>query len=206
MAGEAAELLLTERRYNTVIGWAIVGVLALAALGSFLNGENAWTVFIGGIVILCVIPPFAFRNREVMLPWELIGMAALPIFGRLVATFEPFRDLHLYLSIAALALILAVEVDLFTPVKMTVGFATGFVALGTLASAGAWAVFRWSADQLLGTHLLLDPTRSTDAIHDELMIEFVYALLAGIFAGIIFELYFRRQARIRQRIPKVVRK
>jgi len=77
---------------------------------------------------------------------------------------------------------------------MTVGFAVTFVVLATLATAGVWALVRWTLDLTLGTNTLLVPGVSDETIHDELMIEFLYSALAGVVAGVIFEGYFRRHA------------
>ncbi|NIS31208.1 MAG: hypothetical protein GWN07_12825, partial [Actinobacteria bacterium] len=75
--------------------------------------------------------------------------------------------------VAALALIIAVELHLFTPVLMTPSFAVLLVVVGTMAAAGTWAVVRWSADLLLGTTFLLDPALTEAEIEAGLMWEFV---------------------------------
>jgi len=86
----------------------------------------------------------------------------------------------------AVALILAVQLHAFTPVKMTYGFAVLFVVVTTIATAGVWAVVRWIADIQLGTGFL--------ATEEELMWEFVYSTAAGLLAGGIFRVYFGREA------------
>lgn len=192
MERNTAETLLADRRTNAVVGWALLAFLALVAAQSFLSGDLAWGVFVASVLALCVVVPVSFRDPAVMLPWEVIVLAALPTLGRAIATFELTSDLAVYLSVAALALIVAVQLDLFTEVRLSVGFAIVFVVLATMATAGVWAVFRWSLDLLVGTETLLEPGVSTDVIHDELMIEFLYAAVAGVLAGVTFELYFRR--------------
>lgn len=192
MASRSAEDLLTDRRINAVFGWLLVAFLCVVATQSFLAGDLAWTIFVLNIVALCLVAPVAVRNPEVMLPAELIGVAALPTFGHVITTLESVSDVTVYVSVAAVALILVVQFDLFTTVEMTVGFAIVFVAFTTLAAAGSWAVLRWAMDITLGTNILLKPGVSTDAIHDELMMEFVYSAVAGVVAGVVFEVYFRR--------------
>lgn len=192
MANRSAEDLLTDRRINAVFGWLLIGFLGLVVVQSFLADDLAWAIFVASIAVLCLVPPVAFRNPEVMLPAELVALAGLPTFGHVIATFETTSEFTVYVSVATLALILVVQLDLFTNVEMTVGFAIIFVALATLAAAGTWAVLRWTLDMTLGTNILLKPGIDTDTIHDELMIEFVYSAVAGLVAGVIFEVYFRR--------------
>lgn len=201
MAERTAERLLADSRTNALIGWLLMLFLAAIVTESVVGGDRAWAVFVGSVLVLCILPPLLFRDPEAMLPWEVITLAALPTFGRAIATFDLTSDLYLYLSVAALALIVAVELDLFTAVELTVGFAITFVALGTIATAGAWAVLRWSMDLLLGTTFLLEPGVEEQVIHDELMIEFLYSAAAGLIAGVIFELYFRRWLSPDRRIP-----
>jgi hypothetical protein len=200
MAQLSAEDLLARRRTNALVGWLLLVFLGFVAGESLVLGDIAWATFVLVVLVLCIIPPVAFRDPEVMLPWEVLALAALPTFGRAVATLSVVSDFTLYVSVAALALVVAVELDLFTDVRMTVGFAIAFVALATLATAGVWAVFRWTLDTTLGTTTLLEPGVSDDVIHDQLMIEFVYSALAGLIAGVVFEVYFRRFADV-ERFP-----
>jgi hypothetical protein len=110
-----------------------------------------------------------------------------------------------YLSVAAVALVVAVELQVFTPVRMTPRFAVGFVVVATLAAAGAWAVARFALDSLLGTTFLLDPALPESIIERALMFEFVYSTAAGVLAGVIFEGYFRRRRTPETVVPPEVR-
>jgi len=202
MAPRTAEDLLANRRKNALAGWVIMVFLGAVAGKSFVTGDLDWGIFVAVVLSLCIIPPLAFRNPDVMLPWEVMALAALPTFGRAVATFELTSDLYLYLSVAALALVVAVELDLFTRAKLTVGFAIAFVLLATLATAGTWAVVRWGLDVWVGTTTILEPGVDGQVIHDELMYEFGWAAVAGLTAGLVFELYFRRRAHSEERIPE----
>lgn len=204
METPTAEQLLADQRTNAVVGWLLLGFLALAVAESVVSTDRAWALFVSGVLVLCLVPPVAFWNVEVMLPWEVIGMAALPTFGRAIATFSLLSELTMYLSVAALALIVVVELDLFTPVTLTLGFAIVLVVLTTLATAGVWAVLRWQLDLWVGTSFFHGPGLDDEAVHDELMIEFVYSAVAGILAGVSFELYVRRLATPEQRVPPEV--
>jgi small basic protein len=201
---QSAERLLADSPNNALVGWLLLVFLAGVVAESLATGDLAWAVFVAGVLGLCIAPPIVFRDPEAMLPWEVIALAALPTFGRAVATFELTSDINVFLSVAALALIVAVELDLLTDVQLTVGFAIAFVVLATLATAGAWAVFRWSMDTVVGTQFLLKPGVDSQTVHDELMGEFVYSAVAGVLAGVVFELYFRRRASPGERVPPEV--
>jgi uncharacterized membrane protein YjjP (DUF1212 family) len=84
---------------------------------------------------------------------------------------------------------------------MSPTFAVAFVAITTMAVAGVWAAGRWSADIWLGTEFLHALGDTEEAIERAIMLEFVASTIAGVLAGIVFEFYVRRQARIAPRIP-----
>jgi len=69
-----------------------------------------------------------------------------------------------------------------------------------MATAGAWAVVRWTADLALGTTFLLDPALSDHAIEEDLMWEFVASTIAGVGAGVVFAYYVRQQIGV-ERVP-----
>jgi hypothetical protein len=109
-----------------------------------------------------------------------------------------------YVAVAAAALILAVQLDVFTPVRMTHSFAVLFVVVATVATAGLWAEVRWLSDTLFGTRFLLDG-RPEHVIETRLMWDFVAATVAGLAAGVVFEFYFRRFADATPRYPPETR-
>lgn len=181
--------LLGDRRVNALLAWLVVGLILAAVAGSVAGGEPLWAVFTGVLAAVVLLPPLSYRNVDAMLPWEIVLLSALPVVGRLFATVPVTGNLATYLSVAAIALIVAVELQLFTPVKMTPRFAVVFVGVATMAAAGVWAVVRWGTDQLFGTSFILDPALSEHAIEEGLMWEFVASTLAGVGAGIVFALY-----------------
>jgi len=77
--------------------------------------------------------------------------------------------------------------------------------VATMATAGVWAVLRWTADVWLGTTFLLESGVAETVIEEGVMWEFVYSTAAGIVAGVVFELYFRRRARTETRLPREIR-
>ena len=191
--------VVKDRRANAVIGWAILAFIAVSGAIELVSGEQVWGALVLALVAIAVVPPVAFRNATAMLPWEVFALAALPAIGRTLIVGETVGGVTFtgrvttYLAVAAVALIVAVEVNVFTPVRMTHSFAVFFVTIATMAAAGVWAVVRYFSDSFLGTRHMLDG-RSEHVIETALMWDFVAATVAGVLAGLLFEYYFRRRA------------
>jgi len=199
--------ILTDARTNVALAWMLVGVFVLVAVESVLTDDLLWAVFAVFVAAVVVLPPLAARQVRRMPPWEVVLLAGLPVVGRAVASFQLTNTIATYLSIAALALLIAVDIHMFTSVEMSVGFAVLFVVVTTLAAAGLWALVRWGSDLYLGTELLLVPgpdgvltEADKAAIEEALMWEFVASGVAGLVAGLFFEGYIRRRARSDARI------
>jgi len=238
MAGQEAGLarLIESRRTNAALAWVLTAFVAAVAVEGFLTGDFLWMCFPLVVLALALVPPLTYRAPTTMLPWEVLALCSLPVVGRALATNVLLSDLSTYLSVAALALVVAVLLEVFSPVRMPPWFAVVFVAIATLAAAGVWAVAQWAADITLGTTFIYSvPVDRPEAVvngglvpalgwlggvflrggvevapsvehaaHDDLMWDFVAAAAAGLLAGTVFELYFRRRARARERLPDAV--
>lgn len=195
---DVLERLFRDGFVNAVISWLLIGVLGSVFIESVVDGDRLWIVFVAASGVIVLIPPVAYREWRVMLPWELLVLALLPIlvrglFAGQVGTFAS------YLAIAGLALIITVELHMFTSLQVSQGFAGAFVVLTTLASVAAWSIIRWNFDQFLGTSYL--------STNEALMAEFLWVTLAGVVAGGLFDGYFRRRDRQLRRITwRVIRR
>jgi len=203
-AAETAEIqevfdrLFRDGRTNAVIAWALVAVLAGVFGTSVLRGDLQWILFTAVVAAVVLLPPVAYREWRVMLPWELLVVALLPILvrGLVGGTLGTFAT---YVALAGVALLVVVELHTFTTLRVTHWFAVVLVVLTTLAAVAAWTVFRWNADNLLGTSYLVD--------NETLMMEWLYVTLAGVAAGLLFDGYFRRRDRwLWRAIRRVIRR
>ena len=176
--------VIESERANAWLAWAVVVAVVVVAAGATVRGKVLGAVFAAGIVAVAVLPPISFRNRRAMVPWEILAVAAFPTLAWAVVP-GVVGNVATYVSVAALALIIAVELHLFTAIEMSYRFAVVFVVLTTMATAGVWALTRWLADLYLGTGFLTTETA--------LMWEFVASTIAGVGAGIVFEGYVRRR-------------
>ena len=190
-----------DARLNAGIAWLMVVFVLGVVAGSLRSGDLLWAGFAAVVAGLALVPVLAYRSPVTMLPWEVLVLATLPLIGRVFATVALTSRLATYLAVAAVALMVALELSLFTTVRMTTGFAVLFVVVATMATAGTWAVARWTADVVLGTQFLLVPGVPESVIENRLMWEFVWSTTAGLLAGVIFEWYFRRRSGAETRVP-----
>ncbi|MCQ4332747.1 hypothetical protein KM295_04415 [Natronomonas sp. F2-12] len=186
--------LLGSGRVNAILSWVLVGILGTVFLKSLLDFDRLWVLFVAVTGVIVLVPPVAYRDWRMMLPWEVLVLALLPIlvrgvFGGELGTFA------YYLSIAGLALVVTVELHTFTSVRMTHWFAVVFVTMTTMASGAAWTVLRWNADRLLGTQFLSEPGMTQMEANAALSVEFLWVSLAGLVAGVLFDAYFKRRGR-----------
>ena len=181
---DAFDRLFRDGWTNAVIAWGLVAVLASVFVDSVVDGDLQWALFTAFVAVVVLLPPVAYREWRVMLPWELLVLALFPVlvrglFGGTLGTFAT------YVALAGLALLVVVELHTFTTLRVTHWFAVVLVVLTTLAAVAAWTVFRWNADRFLGTSYLVD--------NETLMMEWLYVTLAGVVAGLLFDGYFRRR-------------
>lgn len=173
--------LRSYRTTNAALGWGVVALVALAGIHRALQGELLWAGLAAMVVAISVVPPVASRHPEVMIAWEVIALAGVPIIAR---TMGVLVEQTAYAAVAALALVVAVELDAYTGIDMTPGFAVAFVVIVTMATAGIWAIARYVSDVVTGSTMLGGQTA--------LMWDLVIATVIGTVAGVLFELYVRR--------------
>lgn len=191
--------LFESGRVNAILAWLIAGVFVVVLIESLLDRDLPWVIFATAMTAIVLVPPIQQRTPLVMLPWELLVLASFPVVVRAAEISALANTFATYLSIAAFALILTVELHVLSRVTVTHWFAVTFVVLATLATAGAWAILRWNLDTFLGTSHL--------TTNEALMHEFLYVLAAGLVAGVVFDLYFRRRARtLRRSLMWVIRR
>lgn len=176
--------------WNAPLGWLVVGVLAVLALWKGLDGSYRWFSLTAIAVTLIVLPAVALWDRSALPPVELLVLVALPIADAALLGETVLSPVAVYLAVAAVALIVAADVHAFTPVRMNRPFAVALVVIATLAVAATWNVAQWLSDTALGTAYLVGD-RTQDAANRAMMIDFLYATVAGALAGVLFSVYLR---------------
>ncbi|WP_254522675.1 hypothetical protein [Natrinema caseinilyticum] len=182
--------LFDDPKRDATMAWLVTVVLAVFAIRYGLTNSYRWFAFTAFAVVIVLLPVAAFRDPLSIPPWDLVVLVLVPVADAALFGESVLTAITTYVAVAAISLIVAVEMDRFTVVRMNHSFAVVFVVLMTLAVAGGWNVVQWLADVALGTDYLLDG-RSQDAANRALMIEFAYAAIAGLLAGLLFDRSFR---------------
>ena len=186
-----------DTKVNMYLSWILILPVLAVFVESILTFDIVWIGFSGLILSILVLPAAVHRDFRVMVPWELVLIGSIPVLVRTLNISILANQVATYTAMAALALIIAVELNVFTEVTFSHSFAVLFTVIATLAVAGVWAVLRFNADIYLGTSYL--------TTNEALMEEYVNAALAGIIAGIAFDTYFtRRDRKFRKRMRKVI--
>ena len=184
-----------DTQLNMYLSWTLCASLLVVFFESILSFDVLWMLFSGVTLALTLVPPAKFRNMRVMLPWEVLLIAAIPVVVRAFQVSILANQVATFVSLAAVALIIAVELHMFTPVTFNHSFAIAFTIITTLALGGIWALARFASDIYLGTTLL--------TTNEALMKEFINVLVAGVFSGVLFDTYFtRRDRKLREKLEK----
>lgn len=163
------------------LSWLFVALLVAAIGENLIRGDLIWTGLLVGALVILVLPAVAFRDPGTMLPPTVTALAVLPGVTRALGSGW-VTDYATYLSVAAIALAVVVELTLFTDAEMAPWFADVMVVLSTMAAIGLWAILQFYSDTYLGTEFIESA--------DEVMWEFIRATIAGVAAAALFEFYF----------------
>jgi hypothetical protein len=180
------EWLIADARTNATLAWLFTALLAIAALGNALAGEFVTMVAALVAVIVAVVPAWVGRSWQRTIPWPLLALPLIPfVLSALGLTF--LADFVQGVTVATLALLVVIALQMTTTVRMTPGFAVWFSVIATLGTAGIWAFGSWLSAEYLGTVFFETNT--------ELMLFFLTTFVAGLVAAGVFVWYFRRRLR-----------
>ncbi|WP_336001520.1 hypothetical protein [Halorientalis halophila] len=179
------ETLVRDARRNAALAWVAVVLLVVAAGWSLVGGDLLWGGFALTGALVAVAPAVWTRDPERMLPAEILAVLTAVVVARVAGVAISFAG---YSATAALALVLAVEIDVFTDVELTGWFSVPFVTVTTAALAAVWGVLEYASDLFLGTRYLTDTA--------DLMWDLVLASAVGVLAGLLFWGYVRRYHRV----------
>ncbi|HET7322699.1 MAG TPA: hypothetical protein VFJ06_00015 [Halococcus sp.] len=167
---------------NARLTWATVAVLLSMALWNTLTGGYAKTALVLVGVGAVVLPAIAYRDTSVVPPWGVSLALTIAVGGYSFGPSALVVQAATYFVLVALAALIIVEVQVFTPVEMEARFASGFVVFASMAAAGLWTVFRWLSDTYLGTSAI-------DTV-DALMWDLALTSVVGLIGAALSIRYF----------------
>lgn len=164
----------------------MIGTIALGAIASLLTGDLLWGGFSLIVVVVTLLPVLATADRTAIVPWSLLFVAAIVIVAR---TAEFYPEATGYIAIATLALIVVVELDIFTSNELSRRFAIVFGVLTTMAIEALWIIAQYFSDRWLGTTFLTTQT--------ELQQDITTVTVVGFTVGGLFYWYFTQSESVR---------
>jgi hypothetical protein len=171
-------------RVAAIVGWVLIGSIALGAAGSLLTGAVLWGLFSLVVLAVAVLPALTRRDWTAMVPWPLLLVAAVAVIARAAGRYAEVAG---YLGIVALALVIVVELEAFTSVELSRWFAVAFAVMTALALQSIWIVAQFYSDRWLGTGFLSTQT--------ELQEDIVLVTAVAVAAGGLFYWLFGRLGR-----------
>lgn len=176
--------LLQTELVGVSFSWGALVVILVATGWSLVHGAFRWVLFGLGLAGILLITPVVYRSGRVMPSWPVTVLAALPFAVGVAAPGGPVEQFAASMAVAAMALVVATQVDTFTRVRMNRGVTVGFVVMTTLTAAGTWEIGKWLLDVTMGTSLI--------GGNDALMWRLITSAIAGIIAGLFFDWYLKR--------------
>lgn len=170
-----------SERTNAIVGWVLLGVVALSAVQSLLAERYVWAVVEVGFVAVAALPALALRDWRVLVPWPVLAVGAAALAA---ASLGLHQELTAYTALAAVSIVGVAELEAYTEVEMSRRFAIVFAVLTTMALQGLWTILQYYADEFLGTNYIVSQA--------DLQWDFVLVTLVAFVVGGAFELYFKR--------------
>lgn len=101
---------------NAILAWTLVGTVTLTAVAGFLTEGFLWGGFSLFVAVVTSVPALLTRDWKTILPWPLLGFAAV---GLVAGTTGSYPEAAGYLTLVTLALIVVVNLDVFTSVELS---------------------------------------------------------------------------------------
>lgn len=175
------EGLVHGEETNAAVGWALLAVVALSAAAGVFASSALWRGLALLVVVVASLPALVARDWTAMLPWPVLSVAVIAVIARGIGLGPEATG---YLIVATLALIVVVELEVFTSVELSRRFAVAFAVMMTMALQALWTVAQFYSDRWFGTAFLHSQT--------ELQQDIVVVTLVGFVLGGLFEWYLTR--------------
>ena len=173
------------------LSWIASLVLFFATVYALLKFDILWVVFGVTALTLYVLPILRTRDPFRALPWEMTLLVVAPIVLHFsensafltshLAWWDDFTYLAFAFGISTIGLLLALEVRMYTSVRMNRPFSVFFVIMFTIGVSGFWQVGIFFSDLYYNTNL-----QGTNA---DAMDVLVWNLVGGLIMGLFFDLY-----------------
>lgn len=162
-------------RTNAWLGWVFVALIAIGAIVAFVLGTPVWSLFAVCTAVVISMSAVSLRDWTALPPWPLVALsscATLAVLGGL------HREFAVFLTIVAVALVIVIQLQVFTAVELTGRFAIFFAVLVTMALEAVWIMAQSASDTFLGTRLIESQA--------QLQWQMVYVTAIALLVGILY--------------------
>lgn len=149
------EALVHGEQVNAILGWASTTVIGVAAIESLLTNAYLWGCLVLLVVAIIALPAMSSGQPSAMVPWPLPLVAAMAVVLRIVGVYPEITG---YVMISSAALLIVVDLNVFTAVELSRRVAVVFAVLTTMALQGMWTIAQFYSDRWLGTIFLRSQT------------------------------------------------
>lgn len=184
------------------LSWVASLVLFFSTVYVVVKLDFLWAAFGVSALSLYVLPIVSMRDPFKALPWEITVLLSSPLILHLseqyralnenIAWWDDFTSIAFAFSLATLGFLLTVELHMYTDVKMNLPLSAFFVVMFTLAVSGFWQIGEYVGDVFFGTNNLLS--------NEQVMKEFSWAALGGLFMGFVYGVYIKVMSRSRREV------
>ncbi len=176
--------------FNSIMNpTGLIPALALLVLStiSFCQKDVFWGSMGVASFFLCLYP--IMKSRRHIIPTILIVLILIPLLLHTMIFFETTSDSPLLftisefsssIAISVLGLIIAIDLMVYTEVRMNGPFIIFFVILFAMGVENIWVLGEYISDSLLGTNLIIS--------NYDLMIDMIYSFIGSLLGGFILYL------------------
>lgn len=176
--------LVRGARTNALIGWTAAGCATTAAAASLVVDPSIWVGYALLLAVVVALPAAMTRDLTTMAHWPILSVATIAVVARIAGLYPGAAG---HVAIVALALVVVVELDSFTSIRLTRRFAVGLAVLTTMAIEAIWIIVQFLSDRWLGTGYLTTQT--------ELQWDIVVVTVVSLAVGVVFYWYLTRRGR-----------
>jgi len=191
-----------EQIIEAEISWIASLVLFFSTVYVTLNLDALWMVFGITALSLYVLPIVTMRDPFRALPWEMTLLLSAPlllhissgasVLDEALDWWNDFTSLAFSFSLATIGFLLTIELQMYTDVRMSRGFAVFFVFMFTLGVSGFWHLGQYLDDVFFGTNHIVS--------NSSVMRSFLWTLIGGVLMGFVYAAYLKAVPERRQKM------
>jgi hypothetical protein len=201
MLGSTVDAWSPRRILEAELSWIPSLVLFFLSIYFAIRGDVLWTVYGITVMTLYVLPMMSKRSSFAALPWDIMVILVVPAavhaaVGSAWLDGDPMwmdaiASLSFSLSMATIGMLLSVEIQMYTDVRMNSAFAVFFIVMFTLAVSGFWQVGIFLGDELYGT--------DNQGSNYDVMLSLSWSLVGGVLMAFVYYAYLKAMSEDRRR-------